>query len=194
MNLVSISLLAVMALVPGAPAPTPVPGGARTAPVAVGDAAPDFTLRAHDGSTVMLSKRLADGPAVVVFYRGYWCPFCGRQLSELRSLLRKDERVTLLAVSVDDPETSKTFASKIAADGKGPVSFPLLSDPGHATIDAYGLHDAAYDGQEFEGIPHAAVYVIGRDGRVAWARVSDDYRKRPSIAEIRTALETLGVK
>jgi peroxiredoxin len=161
----------------------------RTTPVVVGERAPDFSLASHLGGTVTLSKALENGPAVVVFYRGSWCPFCARQLAELRSL--ELGGATLVAISVDDASKSRDFAKKIAKDGRGDVGFALLADPGHATIDAYGLHDTAYDGGEFDGIPHAAVYVIGRDGLVAWAKVSDDYKIRPSNADIRAALSAL---
>lgn len=60
---------------------------------------------------------------------------------------------------------SKDFAKKIAADGKGQLNFPLLSDPEHKITDAYGLHDPAYDGQEVAGIPHPAVYLIDKTGK-----------------------------
>jgi peroxiredoxin len=164
----------------------------RTTPLGVGDRAPDFTLESNLGGTVTLSKALERGPAVVVFYRGSWCPYCARHLAQLRALVAPGERVSLMAISVDPTATSRDFAAKIAKDGRGDVAYPLLSDPGHATIDAYGLHDSAYDGGEFDGIPHAAVYVIAKDGRVAWARVSDDYKDRASNEEIRAALRALG--
>ncbi len=77
----------------------------------------------------------------------------------------------LYAISVDAPDMSKSFAEKIAADGKGDLNFPLLSDSGHKIIDAYGLRDPAYEGQQFYGIPHPAVYVIDKTGKVAWAKV-----------------------
>jgi peroxiredoxin len=112
-------------------------------------------------------------------------------LAELRSLLKPNEVVKLFAVSVDSPEENRRFAEKIASDGRGEVIFPLLSDPEHRTIDAYGLRDPAYAGQEKEGIPHPAVYVIDKAGRIAWARVETDYRKRPTNAEIRAALGAL---
>lgn len=163
----------------------------RDAPVAVGDVAPDFSLVDQNGKTVSLADARSQGPVVLVFYRGYWCPFCGRQLSSLRSLLKKGEKVRLIAISVDPPETSKEFAGKIAADGKGAVVFPLLSDPGHKTIDAYGLHDPAYDGQQLDGIPHPAVYVINQQGKVVWAKIETDYRQRPSNQDIRTVLDGL---
>jgi len=99
--------------------------------------------------------------------------------------------VSLIAVSVDDQEKLKQLAEKIAADGKGPLTYSLLSDPDHRVIDTYGLHDPAYDGQRFAGIPHPAVFVIDKSGRVAWARIESDYKIRPSNEDIRAALASL---
>ena len=97
----------------------------------------------------------------------------------------------LYAVSIDPPEVSKKFAEKIAADGKGAIDFPLLSDPGHRIIDTYGLLDPSYKGQDVFGIPHPAVYVIDKSGRVSWVKIESNYRERPVNAEIRTALDAL---
>lgn len=97
----------------------------------------------------------------------------------------------LYTVSVDKPAESREFAEKIAADGQGAITFPLLSDPDHRVIDAYGLRDPAYTGQKFDGIPHPAVYVIDKAGRVAWVKVEEDYQQRPSDQEIRAALDAL---
>jgi peroxiredoxin len=112
-------------------------------------------------------------------------------LAGLRTLLSKDENVRLLAISVDPPEVSKEFAAKLATDGHGEINFPLLSDPDHRTIDVYGLHDPAYDGEKFAGIPHPAVYVIDKKGVVAWVKVESNYRERPTNDEIRAALNAL---
>ena len=95
------------------------------------------------------------------------------------------------AISVDPPDASKSFAEKIASDGKGKVDFPLLSDPEHKIIDAYGLRDPAYEGQKVYGIPRAAVYVIDKNGEVAWAKIESNYRQRPANQAIRAALEAL---
>ena len=103
----------------------------------------------------------------------------------------KDDNVKLYAISVDSPDISKNFSEKIASDGKGKVGFPLLSDPGHKVIDAYGLRDPAYKGQNVDGIPHPAVYIINKDGKVTWAKIESDYRKRPTNAELRAVLNTL---
>lgn len=112
-------------------------------------------------------------------------------MAGLRTLLKKDENVRLFAISVDPPEAGKELAAKLAADGKGEINFPLLSDPNHQTIDAYGLHDPAYDGEKLAGIPHPAVYVIDLKGKIVWAKVESDYRERPTNDEIRTVLNGL---
>ena len=97
----------------------------------------------------------------------------------------------LYAISIDTPEVSKKFAEKTAADGKGAIDFPLLSDPRHKIIDMYGLLDPSYKGQDVYGIPHPAVYVINKSGRVSWVKIESNYRERPVNAEIRAALDAL---
>jgi peroxiredoxin len=99
--------------------------------------------------------------------------------------------VKLYAISVDPPNVSLDFAKKIAADGKGEVNFPLLSDPEHKIIDAYGLRDPAYKGEKVYGIPHPAVYVIDKNSKVVWAKIESNYRVRPTNQEIRIALDAL---
>jgi peroxiredoxin len=163
----------------------------RTEPVRTGDEAPDFTLEDLQGNPVTLSAARDKTATVIVFYRGYWCPFCARQLAELRSLTKGDEQIRLLAISVDDHETTKKFIEKISSDGNGPVNYTMLSDSDHKVIDRYGLHDPAYDGTKFDGIPHPAVYVINKAGRIAWSKVESDYKVRPSNADIRAAIESL---
>jgi peroxiredoxin len=163
----------------------------RNSPIAVGEAAPDFTLEDQNGRKVTLSDSRSKNPVVLVFYRAYWWPYCARQLAELRSLLKKDENVKIYALSGDSQEASKTLAEKIASDGKGALNFPLLSDPQHKIIDAYGLRDEAYKGQDVYGIPHPAVYIINKEGKVSWVRIEADYKQRPTNAEIRAALAAL---
>ncbi len=92
---------------------------------------------------------------------------------------------------MDAAEQSREFIEKIAADGGGRIAFPLLSDPQHRVIDAYGLPDPQYLKQRREGIPHPAVYVIDKAGKIAWARIEKDFRQRPALDEIRAALDAL---
>ena len=109
----------------------------------------------------------------------------------MRTLLKPNEQVRLLAVSVDTPDLSRGFSQKIAADGKGPINFTMLSDPGHRTIDLYGLQDPQYLKLKREGIPYPAAYLIDRTGRVAWTRIDINFRERPPTAEVRAAIDAL---
>lgn len=58
-------------------------------------------------------------------------------------------------------------------------------------IDAFGIRDPDYNGQKFEGIPYPSVYVIDKDGRVAWSRVEKDYKERPINDDVRAAMKNL---
>jgi len=163
--------------------------GGKTEPVKVGQIAPDFTLPDQNGNSVQLSR--IGQPVMLVFYRGWWCPFCVRQLAELRALLTESDKIRVYAISVDPAEKSKEVIEKIAKDGKGKLPFPILSDAGHQTIDAYGVFDPAYIGKPVEGIPHPAIYILDKDRRVLFAKVEPDYKKRPTNAELRVELDKL---
>lgn len=109
-------------------------------------------------------------------------------------LLAPGEKISLLAISVDDAATSKAFVEKIAKDGKGTINYSMLSDPMHRTIDAYGVFDPAYTGQRFEGIPHPAVFVVDKNRKIVWAKVEPDYKNRPTNSEIRAVLDGIKMK
>ncbi len=115
-------------------------------------------------------------------------------MAELRTLLKTDDKLKLYALSIDSPEINKGLAERVAKDGNGSVGFQILSDPNHKTIDAYGLFDPKYVGEEFEGIPHPTVVVLDGNLKVAWIKVEPDYRKRPTNAEIRMEIDKLSPK
>lgn len=164
---------------------------ARIEAVKTGDTAPDFTLSDNFGKTVALSEVVKTAPVVLVFYRGSWCPFCVRQLADLRALLKDGEKTRLYAVSIDSAETNNSLIKKIEKDGKGKINFSFLSDAGAQTIDAYGLRDPRYDGEKVDGIPYPTVYVIGGDRKVIWAKLEKDYKNRPTNQEIRAEINKL---
>lgn len=156
----------------------------KTDALKVGETAPDFLLVSDSGKTVTLSS--IKGTKVVVFYRAYWCPFCVRQLADMRNL--KQEGFTILAISPDPIERLKETKSKVAKDGKGDIPFALLSDPGSKTVNAFGVYDPTYARQDVDGIPRASIFILDKDRKVVWANVSMDYKKRPTLDEIRVEL------
>ena len=97
--------------------------------------------------------------------------------------------VRFYAISLDPADESRELARKIATDGRGAITFALLSDPRAATIDRYGLRDPEYRGQKLDGVPRPAVFVLDKQGRVRWAKIESDYRQRPSNEEVGAALD-----
>ncbi|WP_432521332.1 thioredoxin-dependent thiol peroxidase [Kineococcus sp. SYSU DK006] len=104
-----------------------------TGRLAPGDLAPDFTLTAHDGSSVTLSQ-LRGEHVVVYFYPAAMTPGCTTQACDFRdsldALAAAGYRV--LGVSKDPVARLAEFAER---DG---LTFPLLSDPDHRVLEAYG--------------------------------------------------------
>ncbi|MEV8250715.1 peroxiredoxin-like family protein [Microbacterium sp. NPDC076768] len=177
----------------------------QTRPViAVGDVAPDFSLPDAAGSSVHLSELLTTGPVVVSFYRGGWCPYCNIELRALQAALPAltAAGATLVAISPDAPDDSLSTAEK------SDLQFPVLSDTRAAAITAYGLNytiesvsravlsdeeaeRADARGVETQVLPTPATYVIGTDGRVAYAFVDHDYTHRAEPTEIVAAVSAL---
>jgi peroxiredoxin len=153
--------------------------------VKVGQPAPNFTLEDMEGKSITLSDFRGKKTVVLVFYRGYWWPFCIEQLGKLKSLLTKPqkEKVQILAVSVDSREDSKKLAQMMRIRFEGEFDFPLLEDKDHKVINRYGIFNP--DGR---GWPHPATYVIDPQGVVRWQFVEVDYKKRASNEQIRQQL------
>lgn len=167
---------------------------AKTEAIITGDTAPDFTLSDNSGKQITLSEAVKDAPVVLVFYRGSWCPFCARQLADLRGLIKDGEKTRLYAVSIDSADKSNGLIKKIEKDGKGKINYAFLSDPQAKTIDAFGLRDQRYKDEAVNGIPYPTVYVVGSDRKIVWMKLEKDYKNRPTNAEIRAEIDKLKVK
>ncbi|MBG7700029.1 AhpC/TSA family protein [Streptomyces sp. MC1] len=170
----------------------------------VGAQAPRFSLPSATGRTLALDDLLVDGPVVLTFYRGAWCPYCN---IALRSLQQHHEAITargahLVAVSPQIPDESLTVTEK------HDLAFDVLSDIGSDTAKQYGLAfdlpddlAAVYDKLGFDlqrvndghprTLPLPATYVIDRDGVIRWAFVNADYTTRAEPADILAALDAL---
>lgn len=172
--------------------------------LAVGAAAPDFSLPDAKGDTVVLSKLLTEGPVVLSFYRGGWCPYCNIQLKTLQDRLGDITAAggRLVAVSPQTPDHSLSTAEK------HDLAFPVLSDVGNAVARSYGLvftladdlrpiYDGwgldlpAANGDESFELPLPATYVIRPDGTVAWRFADADYTRRAEPDDVVAALRSL---
>lgn len=179
--------------------------GVPTDAIAVGDTVPDARLLDTDGTEVGLYDTIGGSPAVLVFYRGAWCPYCNIALKtyQLELLPGLTERgIRLIAISPQTPEGST------AAAANGSLDFPVLSDPSNGLIrelgiltepsaDARSAHtelgfDVADSNADATGdIPFPTVLVIDADRIVTFADVHVDYTTRTEVPTILTAVDEL---
>jgi peroxiredoxin len=162
----------------------------------VGAVAPEFALKDATGRMVRSADLLSLGPLVINFFRGRWCSYCVTELEAWRDLygtLR--EREALMVAIGPQIERQSDFMA-----GQHGLPFPVLSDPGCAVAEKFGLvytvpdyHRAYYlsilvnipfvNGEPSWRLPIPATYVISREGRVAFAEAHADFRVRPEPEE-----------
>jgi peroxiredoxin len=172
-------------------------GYAQPKGLMVNDKAPVFMAKDQTGATVKLEEQLKKGPVVLIFYRGYWCPFCNKQLKQLEDSLTQitGKGATLIAVTPEKPENiTKTVA-------KTKATYPVLFDDGlkimksydvSFTLDSatqvkykgYGIDLNANNGANGPNLPVPAVYVISKEGVIMWRYFDTNYTKRASVKEI----------
>jgi peroxiredoxin len=174
---------------------------ARRAALEEGDRAPDFSLPNAQGRTTSLSAALRQGPAVVVFYRGGWCPYCNLQLRAYQALRPELEALgpSMLAISPQLPDASLSTAEREA------LTFDVLSDLGNEVARRFGLvyslpqevRDALssnnkalpdINGDDSWELPVPATYVIARNRRISLAFIEVDYRQRLAPQQLLAAL------
>jgi peroxiredoxin len=79
-----------------------------------GDPFPRLTITTTDDQTLTIPEAFAGDFAVVLFYRGSWCPYCNAQLSAFERASQKlaDAGVRVAALSVDDKDTTAALIAK----------------------------------------------------------------------------------
>jgi peroxiredoxin len=146
-----------------------------------GAKAPDFTLHVTPDQCLSLSD-LAGKPVVIAFYPADWSPVCGDQMTLYNEVLPEFEKygAEILGISVDGAWCHDAFAKHQN------IHFPLLSDfePKGAVAKQYGAY------RESEGICERALFVIDRNGVVAWSYLSP-LAVNPGADGILQALEQL---
>lgn len=160
----------------------------RTSPPRAGDVAPDFTLPDLGDAEISLEKLRNDGPVVLVVlrgYPGYQCPLCRKQVANLiawkKAFAEKHARVVLIYPGSVDLLTGK--AKEFMGKTELPEHFTMLLDRDFEMIQKYGLR---WDAPGETAYP--ATFVIGRDGKIALAVVSDSHGGR---AETKRVIEAI---
>ncbi|TMV67348.1 AhpC/TSA family protein [Thioclava sp. BHET1] len=175
--------------------------GAAERALKVGDIAPAFSLTDAEGNIVASERLLANGPLVVTFYRGVWCPYCNMELQALEAAREsyEDLGASLIAIS---PQTA---ANSRKSQRQNHLGFPILSDEKGAVGAAFGLKFAlpdylvalyqslkndlpAFNDDPSWTLPMPARFVIGQDGTILYANVNPDYTQRPEPEDLLDAL------
>ena len=168
----------------------------------VGDHAPPIVLGDAKGATVDVGALLKQGPVIVTFYRGGWCPFCNLELKAYQQVLPEIAAAgaSLVAISPEKPDES------LSTSQKNELTFHVLSDVGQKVGRAFGLVyefsdelRSVYNGFGLDipgkngvpgewALPVSATYVIDRDGTIIYADTDVDYRDRADPREVLEAL------
>lgn len=128
----------------------------------VGDIAPDFVTRDIDGHEVSLGKLVEQGPVLLAFFPKAFTPGCTQQLTayanEYANLQQR--HASVIAVSMDDPETLKRFKESLGAQ------FVFVPDPAARIVKMFDLRD--------KDAAKRAAFVIGKDRRVLRADIGEN--------------------
>ena len=144
------------------------------------------------------------GPLVLIFYRGGWCPYCNLELRAWQEQLAalREAGAGLVAISPQTPDSSLSTAEK------NELAYSVLSDSALAAAEAFGVAFElapelvelyAQVGNDLPtligngrwALPLPATYLIGRDGRVAFAHIDADYRERAEPTEVLARIKAL---
>jgi peroxiredoxin len=143
--------------------------------------APDFTLPVTPDQKLSL-RDLRGKPVILAFYPADWSPVCGDQMGLYNEVLSEFQKhgAELLGISVDGAWCHDAFAQ-----ARG-FHFPLLADfePKGEVARAYGVY------REGDGISERALFVIDKDGKIAWSYLSP-IAINPGADGILDALENL---
>jgi peroxiredoxin len=165
---------------------------------AIGSPMPDADLLDAHGLATTLSATRAGRIAVIVLYRGAWCPYCNITLRAYQDALASglsSRGGVLIALSPQKPDEA------LSLQEKNELAFPVLSDPGNqiaaalgvltafgaaaqAAVAGVGIDVAAGNADGTSGIPMPTVVVVDAVGAIRWIDVHPDYTTRTETAEI----------
>lgn len=164
----------------------------------------DFELTDQDDQPVKLEKLCKEGPVVIQFYRGKWCPHCNAGLMKFKEYLPaiKEQGANLIAISPMLPDGTQFLASKRDLD------FAVLSDVGNKvareykvtfvvpesirpTFQAWGNDAAKANGDDLWEVPLAATYVINQKMEIVWTFVDNNHGCWAEPSDVVHALKEL---
>ena len=167
-----------------------------------GSRLPDGELLDVAGEPATLAETLGGKPAVIVFYRGGWCPYCNIALRTYQAQLvpaLAERGISLIAISPQTPDGS--LSTKESKE----LTFTVLSDPGNQIAGPLGILTAPSDGTRAAqlqlgldltqvnadgttALPMPAVVIADADGVIRWIDVHLDYTTRTEPGQVLQAV------
>lgn len=158
----------------------------------VGDRAPEFILNDAEGNVVSSAELLKNGPLVVSFYRGVWCPYCNLDLQALEAELPQIKALNASLVAISPQVASNSRKSM----RQNKLNFPVLNDPNNGTAAAFGVRYElpdylidlykslqndlpSFNGDDSWSLPLPGRFVIDTNSVIIYAEVDPDYTIRP---------------
>ncbi|KAK4934687.1 hypothetical protein LTR10_024105 [Elasticomyces elasticus] len=168
----------------------------RSAAIQDGDNLPGFRLTNAVGKEVTSTELLAQGPLLITFYRGEWCPFCNLALRAMQKHLDelKARNVTFVAITPELPDTT------LSTTEKNGLEFTVLSDVGNKyarelgilfqqpdtlrpIFDKFGHDLKKRNGDDSFALPIPATLLVDQKGIVRNTFIEPDYTKRLEPSE-----------
>ncbi len=172
-------------------------------PLNAGEPAPRFIVRTVDGEPFDFDPRALERPAVLLTFRGGWCPFCNVYLSEMRHVVPEIRKlgVDVLFLSGDGPaQLYESLEAGTQEDIEG-LDYTILSDGDAQAAIALGIafrasertirrrhekgQDIADSSMAKEGVlPVPAVFAVDTNGTIAFSYVNPNYKTRLPADEL----------
>ena len=170
-----------------------------------GEKLPDATLTSATGEPIAINSLLNDGPLIISFYRGGWCPYCNLELKAYQDLLDDIHSLggQLIAITPEIPDNSLSTVEK------NELTFQVLTDQNSSfsealgitfelpkalieTYKGFGLDLPLSNDDDRWVLPIPATFVVNKKGIIALSHVDRNYTKRLEPSEAVAALkETL---
>jgi peroxiredoxin len=172
--------------------------------LAIGTEAPDFQLRNQKNRQIKLSEVLANGPAVLKFIRGEWCPICNTEMAALKRIQPELKALgaKLLVINPQKPDKG------LALQGKHALGFDILSDEQQAVIRKFnlqfivplpveevykmiGLNLPEHTADGTWNLPVPATFILDKQGVIRARHVDVNYMQRMEPVDILNALRSI---
>ncbi|MEX0737041.1 MAG: peroxiredoxin [Bacteroidota bacterium] len=152
-------------------------------PLQVGEKAPAFKLHDTEKKVRSLEEFLGK-KTVLAFFPGAFTSVCEKELCTFRDSMARFHELNAQVVSicVDAPASNKAFAMK------NNLRFPVLSDYARDAVKAYDIVHVGFGGLEGYVAAKRSVFVLDREGKIAYAWIAESSGTEPNYEEITKVL------